>query len=37
MIAALTGRVAEAFGGCCLLDVNGVGYEIGRASCRETV
>ena len=28
MIAALTGRVAEAFGGCCLLDVNGVGYEV---------
>ena len=28
MIATLTGRVAEVAGGCCLLDVNGVGYEL---------
>ncbi len=28
MIATLTGRIAEVSGGCCLLDVNGVGYEV---------
>jgi len=28
MIATLTGRVAEVSGGCCLLDVGGVGYEV---------
>jgi len=28
MIAALTGRIAEVSGGCCLLDVNGVGFEV---------
>ncbi len=28
MIATLTGRVAEVNGGCCILDVQGVGYEI---------
>jgi Holliday junction DNA helicase RuvA len=28
MIATLTGKVSEITGGCCFLDVNGVGYEV---------